>query len=83
MSKQALLEDLELKKQILGDLEKLGRQQLRGFEIIKQLHLSLTPFTVETGLATPTMKVIRPAARDRYQNEIKAMYRSLAAAAAK
>ncbi|KAL8426736.1 hypothetical protein Efla_002250 [Eimeria flavescens] len=85
MSNESLLDDAELKQQILRDLETLGRKQLHGFEIIKQLHLTATPFSAETGLATPTMKVIRSAARDRFKEEIRQIRRCatlLAAAAA-
>ncbi|XP_026190205.1 long chain acyl-CoA synthetase 6, peroxisomal [Cyclospora cayetanensis] len=73
-----LLSDRSLKEQILRDLETLGRQQLKGFEIIKGVHLTSEHFTVENGLVTPTMKVIRSAARDKYLVEIKQLYNEIA-----
>lgn len=72
------MNDTGLKRQMLRDLEVLGRRQLKGFEIIKALHLVLEPFSAENGLATPTMKVVRSAARNRFRDEIRAMYQTLA-----
>lgn len=74
---ETLLSDEGLKRQILTDLETLGRKQLKGFELIRGIYLTLNPFSAENGLATPTMKVIRSAARDRYKAEIETMYRQL------
>lgn len=72
-----LLSDEDLKRQILADLETLGRKQLKGFELIKGVYLTLDSFSAENGLATPTMKVVRSAARDRYKGEIETLYREL------
>ena len=45
-----------------------------GYAKIRQLHLSLEPWTVEDGLLTPTLKVKRARVVERYAAEIEAMY---------
>jgi len=47
---------------------------LKGFEQIKRLHLSLSPFSVDDGTLTPTMKLRRKDASNKYRAEIDAMY---------
>ena len=70
-------ENEELKKDILKDLETLGRKaDLKGFEIIKKIYLSPEPFTVENDLCTPTMKVRRHIAKKYFANKIKELYNS-------
>ncbi len=46
-----------------------------GYAKIRQLHLSLDPWTVEDGLVTPTLKVKRSKVLERYAHEVEAMYR--------
>ena len=65
----------ELKKDILKDLETLGRKaDFKGFEIIKNIYLSSEPFTVENDLCTPTMKIRRHIAKKYFEKEIKELY---------
>lgn len=47
-----------------------------GFAKIRQVHLSLEPWTVELGLMTPTMKVKRPKVLEHQHEAIEAMYDS-------
>ncbi|CDJ58218.1 long chain acyl-CoA synthetase, putative, partial [Eimeria maxima] len=72
-----LLSDAALKKEIVQDLEVLGRQQLKGFEIIKAVFLTEEAFTPENGLTTPTMKLVRHAAKKRFLKEIRELYAGL------
>ena len=74
---EALLKDEALKAEILKDLELLGRAQLKGFELIRAIWLTDDTFTPENGLLTPTMKLIRHAAKNRFIKEIKELYSSL------
>jgi long-chain acyl-CoA synthetase len=66
-----------LKKEILKDLETLGRSNgAKGFEVVKNVHLTLDEFTEENGLMTPTKKVKRNEVKAKYQKEITQMYAS-------
>ena len=66
-----------LMKEILKDLETLGRSNgAKGFEIVKNVHLTLDEFTEENGLLTPTKKVKRNEVKLHYQKEITEMYAS-------
>ncbi|KAF9567606.1 acetyl-CoA synthetase-like protein [Agrocybe pediades] len=56
-------------------LAKVGQQNgLKGFEVIKRVHLSLNPFTVENNTLTPTMKIRRKDAYNMYKAELDALY---------
>ncbi len=66
-----------LKKEILKDLESLARTNgAKGFEIVKNVYLTLDEFTEENGLITPTKKVKRNEVKAKYQKEITEMYAS-------
>ncbi len=45
-----------------------------GYAMIRRVHLSLEPWTVDNGLLTPTLKIKRPQISLRYQEEIEALY---------
>jgi long-chain acyl-CoA synthetase len=65
----------ELRKEVMRDLEKLGRDsEFKGFEIIRKVHLTNEMFTIENELMTPTMKLKRHEAKKRYMDEIKKLY---------
>jgi len=66
-----------LKKEILKELETLGRSNgAKGFEVVKNVHLTLEEFSEENGLLTPTKKVKRNEVKNQYQKEITEMYLS-------
>jgi len=66
----------DLKKEVLADLEKLGRSsEFKGFEIIKKVFLTNEMFTIENELMTPTMKLKRHEAKKRYIEEIEKLYK--------
>ena len=50
--------------------------QLKGYERVLDFALTDTPFSVENGLLTPTLKLKRAQARERFEAEIAAMYAS-------
>ena len=69
-----------LKAAIMEDIHKLSREHgLQGFEIVKDIYLESELFSSENDLVTPTFKLKRNTLRDRYQNEIDAMYNQMAA----
>jgi len=64
-----------LKKAIFEDITKLGVEaKLKGFEQVKDIHLTSELFTVENGLLTPTLKSKRPILRRHFDAEIHNMY---------
>lgn len=64
-----------LKSVLMGEIKKIGKANgLHGFEIPKAIHLSDKPFTVEDGLLTPTFKLKRLQAREKFEKEIERMY---------
>jgi long-chain acyl-CoA synthetase len=65
----------KLKAIIMAEIKKIGKANgLLGFEIPKAIHLSDQPFSVEDGLLTPTFKLKRQQARDKFEKEIERMY---------
>jgi len=67
-----------LKKMIKNEIMKVGKVNgLHGFEIPKSIYLDSEPFSVENGLLTPTFKLKRQQARDKYERQIETMYAEL------
>ena len=65
----------ELKEDIVKDMEKLGKScDFKGFEVIKRVHLSNEPFSVDNNLLTPTMKLKRNEVKQAYLKELKGLY---------
>eukprot|EP00536_Pseudo-nitzschia_multiseries_P017474 jgi/Psemu1/70228/estExt_Genemark1.C_15790005 len=65
----------KLRAAIMADMTKIGKANgLHGFEMPKSIHLTHQPFSVEDGLLTPTFKLKRPQARDKFEKEIEHMY---------
>ena len=68
-------DDEVLKKEILKEMETLGRKNdFKGFEVIKKVHLSKIPFSVDNDMATPTMKIKRPNAKKYYKKILDDLY---------
>jgi len=63
---------------ILADMTAVGKgADLKGFEMVKAIHLEPSEFSVVNGLLTPTFKLKRPQAKTHYQSTIDAMYAKL------
>ena len=59
-------------------LEKEGRAAgLKGFEIIKKVHLTAEEFTVDNDLITPSFKLKRPQLKKQFKQTIDKMYKDL------
>jgi long-chain acyl-CoA synthetase len=68
----------KLKNMIIEDIKRLAKHNgLHGLETPKALHFSDELFSVENGLLTPTFKLKRQQARDRYEKEIEVMYAAM------
>ncbi|MEW5319600.1 MAG: hypothetical protein WDW38_010744 [Sanguina aurantia] len=60
---------------VMAALTATGKaEKLKGFEILKGLHLEPAQFTVEAELLTPTFKFKRPQLLTKYRPEIDALY---------
>ncbi|RKO93635.1 hypothetical protein BDK51DRAFT_21855 [Blyttiomyces helicus] len=78
-----LCKDPRFIKLALDGIVKIGKaNKLAGYEIPKKLHLEPEPWTVDDGMLTPTFKVKREIAKNRYRPQIDAMYAEINAEAA-
>eukprot|EP00899_Mesostigma_viride_P000325 jgi/Mesvir1/10293/Mv16422-RA.1 len=70
------------REHILAELTAIGKSaKLKGFEMVKAVHLDPKPFDVERDLITPTFKKKRPQLQKYYQAQIDAMYKAINAEA--
>ena len=68
----------EANAMLLDELKKTGKAaKLKGFEIVKAIHLDSVQFSVETDLLTPTFKLKRPQLLKHYQSTVDALYAGL------
>lgn len=73
-----MAQDPRLKKDILDDIVRLGKEaNLNSFEQVKSLHLHSELMTVENGLLTPTMKMKRQDVAKYFHLQIENMYNIL------
>ena len=73
---KAKYNDAALRKEIVKDLEVLGRENdFKGFEVIKKVYLCPYEFTIENDLVGPTLKVKRHVAARHFKKEIEALYK--------
>ncbi|KAG0056521.1 hypothetical protein BGZ83_004544 [Gryganskiella cystojenkinii] len=67
--------DPRVKAMLLKDLSLFGRESdLKGFEILKNIHVVSEQFSIENDLLTPTFKLKRHQAKEKYSVEIDQMY---------
>lgn len=70
-----LLKREELKKAILDDFKALAKKsKLFSYEIPKVIRLLADPFTIESGLLTPTMKIKRHEAKIKFIDILNELY---------
>lgn len=67
-------EDKKVLDRVLKELDQSVSQKLMGFEKVKQIYLTLEPFTAENDLLTPTMKLKRNVAKEKFAKVIKSLY---------
>ncbi|KAL4013351.1 hypothetical protein IC575_025517 [Cucumis melo] len=72
---KSLCENLKARKYILDELNSNGQKHcLRGFELLKAIHLEPYPFDMERDLITPTFKLKRPQLLKYYKEQIDQLY---------
>lgn len=68
-----LVRNADIRNMIASRIERL-QKGFAGFEKIKKFTLLPSPFTMENGELTNTLKIRRPVINDHYSREIEAMY---------
>ena len=69
------LSNLDLILDILNEIEEFSRNNdIKGFEIVKNVYLSKEAFTVDNNLLTTTMKIKRHIAKKYFEKEIEKLY---------
>ncbi|XP_058069169.1 probable CoA ligase CCL6 [Magnolia sinica] len=72
---ESLCRNPRARKYILDELNNAGRKhKLRGFELLKSVHLEPTPFDIERDLITPTFKLKRPQLLKYYKDRVDELY---------
>uniref|UniRef100_A0A3P9JXU4 Long-chain-fatty-acid--CoA ligase n=1 Tax=Oryzias latipes TaxID=8090 RepID=A0A3P9JXU4_ORYLA len=72
---EGLCKNSEIKKAIISDMTKLGREAgLKSFEQVKDVYLHPEMFTVENGLLTPTLKAKRAELKALFLPQIDQLY---------
>lgn len=78
-SYEELCRDPKVKTTLQKDLAVFGRESdLKGFEILKNVYIDSEQFSIENDLLTPTFKLKRHQAKDKYKVEIDRMYAEIA-----
>jgi long-chain acyl-CoA synthetase len=71
---KTIVKSPEFKASVLADLQSKSRQaKLNGYEVVKNIHLEPDMWTNEN-LLTPTFKLKRKEAENKYRSEIERMY---------
>ncbi|EPS68372.1 hypothetical protein M569_06390, partial [Genlisea aurea] len=72
---RSLCGDPNARRYVLDELNAVGKKHgLRGFEMLKGVHLEAVPFDVERELITPTFKLKRPVLLEYYKERIDELY---------
>jgi long-chain acyl-CoA synthetase len=67
--------DTRIRKAVVAELDQVAKQRgLAGFEKVKNVHLTLEPFSVENDCLTPSFKLKRPNALQTFRKEIDKLY---------
>lgn len=78
VSFEDLCKDKNLKKKFLDDLSTFARNSgLKGFEAIKNMYIEPNEFTEKENLLSPTLKIKRAQALQKYRPIIKELYAEL------
>lgn len=65
----------EVRRAVLKEMDKTAASaKLLGFERIKNIHLTMEPFSIENDLLTPTFKLKRPVAKAMFADACQRLY---------
>jgi len=65
----------EVRQAVLKEMDKTASTaKLLGFERIRNIHLTMEPFSIENELLTPTFKLKRPVAKSKYAEVCQKLY---------
>jgi len=68
----------ELRGLVLDDLQEVARVAgLKSFEVPRDVHIELEPFSHENGLLSSVRKPLHPKLKARYQDTLEEMYREM------
>ena len=71
----ALVKEPKAAAWMLAELTAAGKaDKLKGFEMVKAVHLESEAFSVDNDTLTPSFKLKRPQLQKKYQKEVDAMY---------
>lgn len=74
-SDSAICENKQIKAMVLNHLTHTGQSKgLAGFELVRNIFLEFTPFTIDSDLLSSTLKLKRPRLKERYQAVIADLY---------
>ena len=74
----ALCATPEANAHVLSALQAQGKlSKLKGFEVVKAVHLDTVEFSMENDLITPTFKLRRPQLLAWYKDKVDAAYKKL------
>ncbi|XP_043094225.1 long-chain-fatty-acid--CoA ligase 1-like [Puntigrus tetrazona] len=77
-SYEELCKKKEVKKAILEDIVKLGKESgLKSFEQVKDIALHTEMFSIQNGLLTPTLKAKRTDLRNCFRKQIDELYSNI------
>lgn len=77
-SYEELCRNKDIKKAILEDIVKLGKESgLKSFEQVKDIAIHTEMFTVQNGLLTPTLKAKRAELRNYFRKQIDELYSTI------
>lgn len=70
-----MCENPQIKDKILKEIQDISKKnKLTGLEIAKNIHLESELFSVENDILTPTFKIKRHQAKEKYKETISHLY---------